>query len=149
MRARLFLPALAAAGGLAAAMADPGVYDPQQAATDYMLKCQGCHRPDGSGDARSNPALSGVVATYLAAPGGRQYLGRVPGIATAALDDARLAELLNWTLYRFDRRHVPVDFKPYTAAEIGALRANPLRTEAEATRQGLVTWLQAHRVDYP
>jgi cytochrome c553 len=148
MKALAVLAVLAAAGGLAAA-GYPGVRDADQAGIDYMLKCQGCHRPDGTGDARSNPALAGVVATYLAAPGGREYLARVPGIATSALDDARLADLLNWTLYRFDRAHVPVDFKPYTAAEVGALRARPLRTEAEATRQALVAWLKAHGGDYP
>ncbi|OYX93921.1 MAG: hypothetical protein B7Y74_08440, partial [Novosphingobium sp. 35-62-5] len=31
--------------------------DPKQARIDYMLKCQGCHRPDGGGDDRSNPPM--------------------------------------------------------------------------------------------
>ncbi|MBX9883826.1 MAG: cytochrome C, partial [Novosphingobium sp.] len=35
----------------------PGVRDAYQARTDYQLKCQGCHRPDGSGDDRSNPPM--------------------------------------------------------------------------------------------
>ncbi|OYY10072.1 MAG: cytochrome C, partial [Rhizobiales bacterium 35-68-8] len=34
-----------------------GVPDPKQARIDYMLKCQGCHRPDGGGDDRSNPPM--------------------------------------------------------------------------------------------
>ena len=79
-----------------------------------------------------------VVARFLTVPGGREFLGRVPGVATAALDDARLANLVNWTLYTFDRQHMPKDFRPYTAAEINALRQNPLRLERVETRARLV-----------
>ena len=103
------------------------------------------NRPDGSGDSRSNPPMNGIVARFLRVPGGRDYLGRVPGVATAALDDARLANLLNWTLYRFDRANVPAGFKPYAPAEIGRLRRTPLRAEAAATRRALMEKLeQAH-----
>ncbi|OZA58214.1 MAG: cytochrome C, partial [Sphingomonadales bacterium 39-62-4] len=54
-----------------------GVPDPKQARIDYMLKCQGCHRPDGGGDDRSNPPMKHVVAQFLGVPGGREFLGRV------------------------------------------------------------------------
>lgn len=117
---------------------DPGVFDPQQARTDYQLKCQGCHRPDGSGDLRSNPPMHGVVARFLSVPGGREFIGRVPGVATVDLPDDRLANLVNWTIFRFDRAHVPAGFRPYTASEIGRLRQKPLRLERAATRTQLV-----------
>ena len=39
---------LAGAGVKASEAAPPGVTDVRQARVDYMLKCQGCHRPDGS-----------------------------------------------------------------------------------------------------
>lgn len=120
----------------------PGVADPAQARVDYILKCQGCHRPDGSGDSVSNPPMTGVVARFLQVPGGREYLGRVPGVATVNLDDARLAALLNWTLYRFDRLNMPAGFKPYSPAEIAKLRAAPLRTDASAARRVLVEKLE-------
>lgn len=116
----------------------PGVVDARQAHIDYKLKCQGCHRPDGSGDAVSNPPMNGQVARFLAVPGGREFLGRVPGVATVDLDNARLANLVNWTLYRFDRANLPDDFVPYSAAELSALRKRPLRAERAAVRQGLV-----------
>lgn len=119
-----------------------GVTDARQAHQDYILKCQGCHRPDGSGDDRSNPPMSGVVARFLSVPGGRGFIGRVPGVATVDLDDRRLAELVNWTLYTFDAEHVPADFRPYTAEEMGALRSNPLRLERVATRARLVAALE-------
>jgi hypothetical protein len=139
---RLALPlALALVAG-AAARADeaaiPGVTDARQARTDYQLKCQGCHRPDGSGDAHSNPPMRGIVARFLSVPGGREFIGRVPGVATVDLPDDRLANLVNWTIYRFDREHVPTSFRPYSADEIGRLRQNPLRLERAATRARLV-----------
>jgi len=116
----------------------PGVTNAYQARTDYQLKCQGCHRPDGSGDDHSNPPMHGIVAQFLRVPGGREFIGRVPGVATVDLPDDRLANLVNWTLFQFDRAHVPANFKPYTAVEIGRLRQNPLRLERAATRARLV-----------
>lgn len=115
-----------------------GVTSPQQAHSDYKLKCQGCHRIDGSGDDVSNPPMNGQIARFLSVPGGRQFLGQVPGVASVDLDDARLANLLNWTLYRFDRANIPPDFKPYSAEEIAYLRKAPLRTERLSTREALV-----------
>ena len=85
--------------------------------------------------------MTGMVARFLAVPGGREYLVRVPGVATAVLTDAQLAELLNWTLYRFDAAHVPARFQPYTATEVGALRRQPLRTEAKVLRARLISEL--------
>lgn len=135
---------LIAAGGAVALRAQPdgpamrGVTDAALAHSDYMLKCQGCHRPDGSGDDHSNPPMRGIVARFLAVPGGREFIGRVPGVATTNLDNARLANLVNWTLYTFDSAHVPRDFRPYTAAELGTLRQDPLRLERAAIRARLV-----------
>jgi len=133
--------------GAAAPGAVPGVHDADQAQVDYMLKCQGCHRPDASGDDLSNPPMRGVVARFLSVPGGREFLGRVPGVATTNLDNERLANLLNWTLYRFDPGHVPADFRPYTPAELGRLRQNPLRLERAATRARLVAGFAAEKSD--
>ena len=127
-----------AAAASPAAPARPGVIDARQAHEDYVLKCQGCHRPDGSGDDHSNPAMRGVVARFLGVPGGREFLGRVPGVATTNLDDRRLANLLNWTLYRFDPAHIPAGFAPYTPEEVGRLRANPIRLDRVETRTRLV-----------
>jgi hypothetical protein len=41
-------------------------------------------------------------------------------------------------LFRFDPAHVPSNFQPYTAEEIGRLRQNPLRLERAAMRARLV-----------
>ena len=84
------------------------------------------------------PIRRAIVAQFLGVPGGREFIGRVPGVATVDLPDHRLANLVNWTIYRFDPAHVPADFKPYTPEEIGRLRQNPLRLERAATRARLV-----------
>ena len=130
-------PAAAAAGGYRGAAPIPGVPDPRRAWADWALDCQGCHRVDGGGSARTAPKIAGEVAKYLQVAGGREYLGRIPGIASSPLSDARLAELVNWMLFRFDRQHVPASFRPYTAAEIGRLRAHPLRLQAATVRREL------------
>lgn len=116
----------------------PGVANPARARQNWILSCQGCHRADATGTPQTTPTMAGYVARFLHAPGGREYLGRVPGVATAALSNDALAEVLNWSLLRFDPGHVPADFTPYTAAEVGRLRLKPLRTEAAAVRAGLV-----------
>ena len=106
-------------------------------ALDYTLECAGCHRADGSGTPGSVPALRDSVARFLAVPGGREYLARVPGAAQAPLDDAALAAVLNWMLDHFDAANVPSGFIPYTGAEVGPLRARPL-VDVEGTRKQLL-----------
>lgn len=136
LAAMMALAASAAAQGSPAPMA--GVANPQQARIDYILKCQGCHQPEGRGDIAHTPPLNGEVARFLHVSGGREFLARVPGVASVDLDDARLAQLLNWTLHRFDPGNLPADFRPYSAGEIAQLRRHPLRLEREATRASLI-----------
>ena len=66
------------------ALARPGnAADPH---ADYMLHCQGCHGPDGSGARGAVPSFRGEVAKFLRVPGGREYLLRVPGIGPAKVE---------------------------------------------------------------
>lgn len=129
-------PAVLATPGPAA---PAGVTHAQRAWQNWTLNCQGCHRPDGTGSAGTAPSLAGTVAKFLGVPGGREYLGRVPGVATSPLADADLAELMNWMLWRFDKGHLPADFQPFTGAEIGRLRTQPLRLEAAQMRTDLLS----------
>jgi cytochrome c553 len=116
----------------------PGVENPQRAWQHWTLNCQGCHRPDGTGSEGTAPSLAGTVSKFLGVPGGREYLGRVPGVATSPLSDDDLSEVMNWMFWRFDSEHLPADFKPFTASEIGRLRARPLRLEASRMRAELL-----------
>jgi len=45
---------------------------------------------------------------------------------------------MNWMLWRFDKEHLPANFQPFTAAEIGQLRGAPLRLEASQMRADLI-----------
>lgn len=138
-------PALAILFGLAATAgqaAMPGVENPVRARQHWILQCQGCHRPDATGTPTTTPTMANLVARFLTVPGGREYLSRVPGVATAALSDKDLAELLNWTLIRFDPAHLPVDFKPYGVEEVARLRRQPLRTEANSVRKRLMAQIE-------
>ena len=106
-------------------------------AVDYALNCQGCHLDDGTGTPGSVPPLAGSVGRFTRVPDGREFIVRVPGVATSALDDAALAAVLNWMLERFGKPDVPAGFAPYTAAEVGALRQKPL-TNVERVRAELI-----------
>jgi mono/diheme cytochrome c family protein len=95
---------------------------------NYLLHCSGCHLPDGVGVPGTTPSLR-ELAPVLAAPGGRDYLGRVPGVAQASLSNVELARLLNWVLTSMSG--APPD-PPYSAAEMQSLRARPIRDTAAA-----------------
>ena len=115
----LALAACAAAAGVAGAAAA------EQPDVNYLLHCRGCHLPDGSGKPGAVPDFRGQIGAFLRTPEGRAYLVQVPGSATAPIDDAELATLLNWIVARFDpesaRSHPPV-----TQAEVSAARGHPL-----------------------
>jgi cytochrome c553 len=147
-QAPLAQPAQDPATGAAPAPAAPaGVENAQRAWQNWTLNCQGCHRFDGSGSDATAPGIAGTVAKFLLVPGGREYLIRVPGVATSPLSDADLAEVMNWMLWRFDKEHLPASFQPYTAAEVAPLRARPLRLEASQMRSSLLSQAEAAAVD--
>ncbi len=98
----------------------------------YLLHCSGCHGPDGRGAPGVTPSLHGL-SRLLEARGGRAYLAAVPGVAQAPVNDAALAALLNWVIAEFSG---DTPAAPYTAEEMGELRATPLR-DPEAARPDL------------
>ena len=140
----VIVPAAAQSPGAApptsasAGSAPVGVVDQRRAWQNWTLNCQGCHRPDGSGSEGTAPSLAGTVSKFLSVTGGREYLGRVPGVATSPLSNADLADLMNWMFWRFDPQHLPTDFTPFTADEISRLRVSPLRLEASPMRAALL-----------
>tara|TARA_R110002110_G_C13470525_1_gene721025 strand:+ start:143996 stop:144424 length:429 start_codon:yes stop_codon:yes gene_type:complete len=93
---------------------------------NYQMFCQGCHAPGGASVESSVPRMQGHVGTFLKSQRGREFLVRVPGSATSALDDVELAEVLNWIVLEFSGPSLEGAFEPYTAAEVGKLRQQPL-----------------------
>lgn len=127
-----------AAAVIALAMAAAPGYDEARVKVNWMLNCQGCHRADASGSAGGAPNMAGLVSRFLEVDGGREYLVRVPGVATSPLADQPLADLVNWMLIKFDPKHLPENFTPYSAEEIAILRANPLIRDAGVVREKLI-----------
>lgn len=107
-----------------------------RATYNYKMLCQGCHTPDGSGY-RGVPQLKGSIGTFLKSQQGREYLVRVPGAANAPLDDAQLAELMNWNITRFGGNSIPDRWQPYTAEEVAEYRQDPLMEAIEYRKKVL------------
>jgi mono/diheme cytochrome c family protein len=112
------------------------------ARADFAFRCKGCHGFAGEGTPGHVPRLDGFVGLFTQVDGGRNYLMRVPGVARAKLDDARLAAVLNWMLEVYGGDAVKPDFAPYTAAEVGMARREPLTATRAETRATLVRELR-------
>lgn len=135
--------ASAGAGAGAAASAVLPYAQSTAAYKDYMLQCAGCHRFDGKGaPTRGVPSFRESLGLLTRLPSGREYMIRVPGAAQSQLNNAELANVLNWAVASFSSRQVSSDFKPFTANEVGAVR--PYRFDDVAPeRRRLTTELEA------
>lgn len=92
---------------------------------DYTLNCAGCHRMDGSGTPgrpEGVPDLRNSLGSFTHLREGRDYLIRVPGASDSLLSNGELAHVLNYMVARFDPELAGVEFKPFTANEVGAVR---------------------------
>ena len=107
-------------------------------AQTYALNCQGCHGEAGVSVAEV-PTLAQRVGYFARIPEGRGYLVQVPNVALSSCSDGEIAEMMNWLLFRFSRAQLPLDFRPYTAEEVGRLRRE--RIDAGRLRQQLVARL--------
>ncbi len=108
---------------------------------NYILNCQGCHLPDGSGSKGNVPKMNDFVGYFLHVPGGREFIVQVPGAASAPISDRELADVMNWMLLNFSRNELPDPFVPYDAEEIGKLREEPL-IDILRRREGLLTQIK-------
>jgi hypothetical protein len=127
----LFTLVLLVLTALPAAARDPEVSRPDLptvtgAAADFSHRCRGCHGFNGEGTPGHVPRLAGFVGLFTQVPGGRDYLMRVPGVATSRLDDARLSAVLNWMLAALSPAETAPNFAPFTTAEVNAARRHPL-----------------------
>ncbi|MGP0173428.1 cytochrome C [Pseudomonas sp. NCHU5208] len=94
-------------------------------AVNYQLQCAGCHLGDGTGSkANDTPKMKDFVGNFLKVEGGREFLVRVPGMSQSALNDAQLADLLNWLLREdgMAGKSMPAHYQPYSAEEVARLR---------------------------
>ena len=98
----------------------------------YWLHCAGCHLLDGSGAPPEIPTLIVEPGVLAGLPGGREYLIRIPGVAQAAMDNARLAGVLNYMLEAFSPAELTRPFTPFSAEEVGRHRHRVLKDPLKA-----------------
>jgi len=109
------------------------------AQSDYLEQCGGCHGLQGDSRPSPVPVLRGRVGWFMCTREGRAYLGRLPNIAYAKIDDSDLAQLMNFVVFGLGAGTAPASASPFTAEEVGALRARPMTGEdVEATRKVVV-----------
>ncbi|MDV5170188.1 hypothetical protein [Photobacterium rosenbergii] len=96
----------------------------------YQMFCQGCHVADGRGG-KDVPDMRDHIGAFLTIPEGRRYLIQVPGSANSAVNDADLANLMNWMVKEFGGDSAPDGFARFTSEEVGELRKSPLMEVTE------------------
>jgi mono/diheme cytochrome c family protein len=117
----------AATIGAEAARPAAALFEPSaKSSSDYVLGCGGCHGIEGVSNPKLVPELRGQVGYFLATQRGREYLVRVPNVAFYAVSDAELAGILNYMVFTIGGNGIPMQARPYTASEVGALRKSPL-----------------------
>jgi mono/diheme cytochrome c family protein len=121
---RCVAAALIAAGGLGAPATAAG--SEAWARSAFLERCGGCHGLDGKAAAAVVPDLRDQVGYFLCTPEGRAYVGRLPNVAFSAVSDQQLAEIVNYAVFKVGGSSAPPGAKPYSAAEVGRLRRNPL-----------------------
>lgn len=117
-------------------------------AVNYELQCAGCHLSDGSGSrANDTPRMKDFVGNFIKVEGGREFLVRVPGMSQSALNDAQLADLINWIMRRdgMAGKSMPDNYQPYTEAEVAAVRHEAM-LNLPHTRAGLIAQMRAQGI---
>lgn len=97
--------------------------DMNQAQSDYVEQCGGCHGIKGNAAPADLPNLQGRVGWFMCLPEGRAYLTRLPNVARSRIqDDQQMADLLNFMVFGLGGKSVPAGTKLFTAAEVAAGR---------------------------
>jgi mono/diheme cytochrome c family protein len=114
----------------------------QQARVNFLLHCAACHRPDGHGSPGTVPDLHEYLGEFAQHADSRSFIARVPGAAGAPIDDAELAQVLNWVLINMNGGQLRSGFKPYTAGEVAGYRRDTI-TDVAPVREALIKKLAA------
>lgn len=123
----------------------PSVATTTSARSHYVLHCAGCHGVDGSGAPEKYVPDLRQLGTFLRVDGGRSFVIQVPGVMGSGLNDAQVAEVVNWLLGTLARGSVADAVAPYTADEVTRARAQPI-VDVAAARARLVQQAQARGV---
>ena len=125
----LSAPLAAVILALAAAAAGAQEYSPR---VNYVLLCAGCHCMSGEGSREGGiPAFPDSVAHIASIDSGRTYMMHVPGVVSAGLSDAQIAEVTNYILEEWADGAA---FTPFDGAEVTRRRAVPVSNVVEYRR---------------
>ena len=114
---------------LVASAAGAQQYTPR---VNYVLHCAGCHGMTGEGSQVGGiPAFPHSVAYIASIDAGRTYMMHVPGVVSAGLSDAQIAEVTNYILAEWSDGAA---FTPFDAAEVTRRRALPVSNVVEYRR---------------
>jgi len=119
------------AGALRAAVPDGApvsfMADPEQAHSDFVEHCAGCHGVGGHSAPAKLPELAGRVGWLMCTPESRIYLMRLPNIAHSRItDNAQLADMLNYMAFVVGGNSAPAHAKPFTPQEVARERLHPM-----------------------
>ncbi len=104
-----------------------------KARADYILHCSGCHGMSGKGTVAGGiPAFPGSIGHIAGYENGRDYILQVPGVTTTGMDDAAIAEVLNYILEEWSEG---IDAPKFTAHEVTRRRARPARDVVDYRRE--------------
>ena len=99
--------------------------------SDYVEYCSGCHGMQGNSAPAEIPVLRDRVGYFMCTGEGRDYLIRLPNVAYSAItDNQELAEMMNFVVFGLGGNSAPKGAKPFTAMEVGRLRAKALGTQS-------------------
>ncbi|MEH6519371.1 MAG: c-type cytochrome [Halioglobus sp.] len=102
------------------------IAEPTDRPLNYQIHCEGCHGAAGAGLAGLVPAFVDELSSYLHISEGRKFIIQVPGVSQSSLNDAEVAELMNWMVVAYDPQGMPENFRWYTEEEVALLRSEPI-----------------------
>jgi mono/diheme cytochrome c family protein len=113
----------------APALVDPHrvMTDPDQARSDYIEHCSGCHGQRGDTVPARLPELEGRVGWFMCTPEARAYLLRLPNVAHSRItDNAELADMMNYVVFVLGEGTAPAGTPPFTGDEVARERVHAL-----------------------
>ncbi|GAA4490354.1 c-type cytochrome [Gluconacetobacter tumulicola] len=106
------------------------------ARTRYLLKCSGCHLPDGSGEISGGiPNFVGSVGVFADLPEGRAYLMHVPGVIGSSMDDKGISDVMNYIMETFAGTSLSSDYRSFSPREVSELRKKNIGNLVEYRRK--------------
>jgi hypothetical protein len=113
--------------------------DMNQAQSDYVEHCGGCHGVYGDASPADLPTLKDRVGWFACLPEGRSYLVRLPNISRSRItDNDQLADLLNFMMFGLGGKSVPAATKKFTGAEVARERTSPFTSVSLAQTRALL-----------